>query len=193
MPAPQPSETRDRILDIAQDLLQSRGFHAFSYQDIAEALGIKKASIHYHFPSKADLGAALSERHAARTRDYLDAVTAAGRPVADQLDAFFKPFVHIASSANCMCAGGMVAAEFPTLDLAMQRPMQSFFKSLHTWLVRLLERGRAENVFTFAGSPAVRADTVIASLEGMILLALVRKDGSFVKAMIKDIKSSLGC
>jgi len=50
------SDTAERILDIAQDLIQRRGFNAFSYHDIAAPMGIRKASIHYHFPSKADLG-----------------------------------------------------------------------------------------------------------------------------------------
>src|SRR5579862_1588267 len=57
------SSTRDRILDIAQRLIQSRGYNAFSFDDLAEELDIRTASIHYHFPTKADLGIALLRRY----------------------------------------------------------------------------------------------------------------------------------
>jgi len=58
----------EEILDLAETLIQTRGYSAFSYQDIADSLGIRKASIHYHFPSKTDLGIAvvgstISSRH----------------------------------------------------------------------------------------------------------------------------------
>ena len=59
----QRSETAEQILDLAETLIQTRGYSAFSYQDIADALGIRKASIHYHFPSKADLGVAVINRY----------------------------------------------------------------------------------------------------------------------------------
>jgi len=62
----QRSETAEQILDLAETLIQTRGYSAFSYQDIAEALGIRKASIHYHFPSKTDLGVAVIDRYIER-------------------------------------------------------------------------------------------------------------------------------
>lgn len=61
-------DTRHLILDVAEELLLTRGYVAFSYQDIAARIGIRKASIHYHFPSKADLGLAIIERGVARTQ-----------------------------------------------------------------------------------------------------------------------------
>ena len=57
------SDTSSRILDIAEHLVQTRGFNAFSYADIAAALNITKASLHYHFPTKAKLGERLVERY----------------------------------------------------------------------------------------------------------------------------------
>ena len=65
--APNPrSDTGEQILDRAEALIQTRGYSAFSYQDISEALGIRKASIHYHFPSKTDLGIAVVDRYVER-------------------------------------------------------------------------------------------------------------------------------
>ena len=65
------SETAEKILDVAEQLIQTRGCSAFSYQDIADALKIKKASIHYHFESKTDLVIAVIERYTERFDEAL--------------------------------------------------------------------------------------------------------------------------
>ena len=72
----QRSETAQQILDLAETLIQTRGYSAFSYQDIADRLGIRKASIHYHFPSKTDLGIAVVDRYAARFGAALASIAA---------------------------------------------------------------------------------------------------------------------
>src|SRR4051794_36242328 len=61
-----PPPTSDLILDVAQELLQTRGYNAISYQDIADRIGIRKASIHHHFPNKSDLAQALVRRYRQR-------------------------------------------------------------------------------------------------------------------------------
>src|SRR5947209_12788090 len=69
MVLPGPKEeprTAQRILDIAERLIQTRGFNSFSYSDIAKELGITKASLHYHFAGKAELGQALITRYGER-------------------------------------------------------------------------------------------------------------------------------
>ncbi|HJT14927.1 MAG TPA: helix-turn-helix domain-containing protein, partial [Dongiaceae bacterium] len=58
------AETRARILDVAQGLIQQRGYNGFSYRDIADEVGIRAPTIHYYFPAKADLAAALVDRYA---------------------------------------------------------------------------------------------------------------------------------
>ena len=62
----QRSETAEKILDLAEMLMQTRGYSAFSYQDISDVVGIRKASIHYHFESKTDLGVAVIDRYTNR-------------------------------------------------------------------------------------------------------------------------------
>jgi TetR/AcrR family transcriptional regulator, transcriptional repressor for nem operon len=60
-----------RILDVAERLVQTRGFNSFSYADIATELRITTASLHYHFPSKAELGSALITRYEGRFAEAL--------------------------------------------------------------------------------------------------------------------------
>ena len=70
--------TAARILDVAEVLVQTRGFNGFSYADIAAEMNITKAALHYHFAGKAELGEALISRYAARFADALAAVDSAG-------------------------------------------------------------------------------------------------------------------
>src|SRR2546423_11907767 len=67
----QEPRTAERALDVAERLVQTGGFSSFSYADIATELGITKASLHYHFPGKAELGHALVTRYAERFNQAL--------------------------------------------------------------------------------------------------------------------------
>ncbi|PGY05869.1 TetR/AcrR family transcriptional regulator, partial [Bacillus sp. AFS031507] len=51
-----------QIIDLAMQLIQQKGYVAFSYDDISKQLGVTKASIHYHFEKKEDLGAAITDK-----------------------------------------------------------------------------------------------------------------------------------
>lgn len=186
------SDTRRHILEIAEDLLQKRGFNAFSYQDIANELGIRKASLHYHYPSKADLGLALAERHANRALSILQGIDEMNLPVWQQLDEFFKPFIELAKSCQLMCPGGIMAAEFETLPQAMQNRMCEYFTIIHIWLTRVLTQGRATGQLYFGAEPSIKADAIIATLEGAILIAKTRQNADFIDPIIQDIKVSLG-
>lgn len=188
----QQTDTRTQILDIAEHLLQLRGFNAFSYQDIANEMGIRKASLHYHFPSKADLGTALAERHANRALNALQEIDELNLTAWQQLDAFFKPFIELANSCELMCVGGVMASENSTLPETMQNRMNEFFAIIHTWLTRVLTHGRASGQLYFEAEPSIKADSIIAALEGSILIARTRKNADFIEPLIQDIKVSLG-
>src|SRR6202012_1004558 len=87
-PGRKESQTAERILDIAERLVQTRGFNNFSYADIAGELGITTASLHYHFRSKAELGQALVSRYAER---FVDSLREIDREIPDsraKLDAY---------------------------------------------------------------------------------------------------------
>src|ERR1700761_9029702 len=77
--------TAARILDVAGELVQERGFNGFSYADVAAQVGISKAALHYHFPGKADLGLALITRYASRFSESLAGIDRAGAAPKDRL------------------------------------------------------------------------------------------------------------
>lgn len=173
-----PPRTSHQILDIAQRLVQTRGFNAFSYADIAGVLGITTASLHYHFASKAVLGVSLIQRytqHFAALLAGIDAEAArSGGGAADRLRGYARLYAAVlAQDRSCLC--GMLAAEFETLPKAMQTALDDYFALNERWLVAVLETGRASGSLLFTGPAEEAAQYIISALEGSMIMA--RSDG----------------
>ena len=164
------ANTASRILDIAERLVQSRGFNGFSYADIAAELNVTKASLHYHFPGKAELGEALIVRYAARFADALEQIDEQGGDARARLDAYAGIYGDVLRDQR-MCLCGMLAADYETLPEPMQAAVIRFFDDNEVWLVGVLERGLEEGSLQLAGSPRDAAQTIVSGLEGAMLVA----------------------
>jgi TetR/AcrR family transcriptional repressor of nem operon len=164
------TDTRGLILDIAERLVQDRGFNAFSYADVAKELGITKAALHYHFPSKAELGAVLIDRYASRFGDALAAIDGLKTTAADKLADYAGLYLGVLRNQR-MCLCGILAAEYQTLPDSMRRSVVRFFDDNRAWLADLLEAGRAEGSTHFNGTPDDAAQMIIGTLEGAMLIA----------------------
>jgi len=162
--------TASRILDSAEQLVQSRGYNAFSYADVAAELHITKAALHYHFAGKAELGEALLKRYAARFADALDAIDAEPASAPGKLGAYAELYLDVLKRRR-MCLCGMLAAEFQTLPVSMRAIVVEFFNDQEAWLARILEQGREEGTLSFPGSTSDAARFVVAALEGAMLVA----------------------
>ena len=162
--------TAQRILDIAQRLVQTRGFNSFSYADIASELGVTKASLHYHFPSKGDLGNKLVVRYEAT---LLSALAAIDREVSDPVEKL-RRYAGIYAAVlhnNRMCCCGVLSAEYSTLPSPMQTALRHYFDENERWLSAVLRAGREEGKLDFNGEPADSARLLIGSLEGANMIA----------------------
>ena len=122
-----------RILDVAEEKMRVSGYHAVSYRDIAAEIGLRSASLHYHFPKKADLGRALVERYSARFFEQLS-IRSEGLDDQDAIAAFVKLYRDAlgASSRVCLCV--MLGAEGPGLPEAVKRHVQMFIDRNLAWL-----------------------------------------------------------
>lgn len=171
-PATKPkSDTAEKILDIGEYLIQTRGYNAISYQDISDALGIKKASIHYHFPAKSDLGSAVMARYRDRLEMAMsEADRSPGMTCREILEFYFLPYYKFADTPDKVCLSGSLAGEFPTLPEDMQNLVAAFFHDHQTWLARLLERGRSSGEFAFEGDAAQMARVLFDALQGALLV-----------------------
>ncbi|MDB4948269.1 MAG: putative transcriptional regulator, TetR family [Gemmatimonadetes bacterium] len=173
------SNTAVRILDAAQELVQTRGFNAFSYRDLAERVGIRTASIHYHFPAKSDLGRALLQRYrgtVADARAQVDAALPGGADAAEKLRRFAAVLEGVLRDGGRICLGGMLAADFATLPHEMQRAVTAFVEDNERWLAQVLVEGRAAGALAFQGDPDVAGTALFAALEGAMLTSRSRGD-----------------
>jgi len=163
-------ETPERILDVAERLVQTRGFNGMSYADIAEVLGVTKASLHYHYPTKADLGARLISRYDEVFLRALASIDAKEKDPGQCLRAYARIYEGVLRQ-NRMCLCGMLAAEHGTLPRVMTARLGAFFDANEAWLVGVLERGRGAGSLTFEGPATAKARMLIGALEGAMLIA----------------------
>jgi TetR/AcrR family transcriptional regulator, transcriptional repressor for nem operon len=175
-PAPA-ADTAQRILDVAERLVQTRGFNGFSYADIAEALRVTKASLHYHFPSKADLGRQLIERYETTFLGALRAIEAGSSEPREQLRRYAKIYADVLRDGR-MCLCGMLASDYATLPKPMKEEVRHFFDVNEQWLVAVLERGRKAGTLAFKGPALDLARVLVGSLEGAMMLARSYGDAS---------------
>jgi TetR/AcrR family transcriptional repressor of nem operon len=166
-------DTRTRVLDVAERLVQVRGFNGFSYADVAAELQITKASLHHHFPSKAGLGEALIARYAERFTDALAAIDAGGAAAPAKLDAYAGLYTGVLREGR-MCLCGMLAAEYETLPTPIRGAVVAFLDENEDWLERVLKQGRSEGSLRFNGTAKETARGILSGLEGSMLVARSR-------------------
>jgi TetR/AcrR family transcriptional repressor of nem operon len=184
--ATQQTDTREVILDIAERLVQERGFNGFSYADIAADLGITKAALHYHFAGKAQLGEALISRYASRFDHALDGLDAARGTSFDRLQAYAGLYLGVLNDDR-MCLCGMLAAEYHTLPDGMRRTVVDFFERNHGWLAGLLRSGQADGTIKFTGRPEHAAQMIVGTLEGAMLVARPFADANRFQAVADQL------
>jgi len=164
------TDTAAAILAVAEHLVQVRGFNAFSYADVAAEVGLTTAAIHYHFPSKAELGEALIARYASRFLAALVEIDDSSEDPARKLAAYADLYAGVLRSQR-MCLCGMLAAEYETLSAGMQGAVADFFERNEQWLAEVLTQGREDGLLSFPGSPLEEARTIVSGLEGAMLIA----------------------
>jgi TetR/AcrR family transcriptional regulator, transcriptional repressor for nem operon len=166
----QPTAAATAILDVAERLAQTRGYNGFSYADIAAQLGVTKPSLHYHFPSKADLGRALIERYRVLFGAALDAIDQQDKEPHEKLKQYVGLYNSVLSNER-MCLCGMLAAEYATLPAPMQEGLTLFFDTNERWLTAVLEEGLRAGTFLFREPANERARVLLGALEGAMLVA----------------------
>jgi TetR/AcrR family transcriptional regulator, transcriptional repressor for nem operon len=182
--------TAAKVLDVAERLLQTRGYNGFSYADVAADLKITKASLHYHFAGKAELGHALIERYAMRFLEALAAINLQPVDALAKLDAYAKLYADVLRGKR-MCLCGMLAAEYQTLPKPMRDAVIGFFDENEIWLEKVLVQGRGEGTLEFTGSPREAARLIVSGLEGAMLIARSYGDPARFEAAADRLLASL--
>ncbi len=188
-----PQHTRSAIMDAAQRLIQRRGANGFSYQHISDEVGIRKASIHYHFPTKEDLIEALLDRFSAgfdvelRTLDDARDMTEA-----DRLRAYVALFEQTFFAGDAVCLYGMLGAELASMGATSASRIGSFYRRNIDWLEQTLTQGCKAGTLHFEGEPQAMAFMIFSLLEGGMLIARADQGPEQYRVLTRQILTLLG-
>ncbi|THF77583.1 TetR/AcrR family transcriptional regulator [Cohnella fermenti] len=169
--------TSDSILSCARALIIAGGYNGFSYADIADVVGIRKASIHHHFPSKVDLVRTLVARYREEAEAGLRNIEL---QVADPLEqlriyvGYWEACIADASAPLCICA--LLAGQLPVLPEEVGLEVRAHFRFLSGWLTSVLERGARNGQLQLASSPRAEAEAFMATIHGAMLSARAYDD-----------------
>jgi TetR/AcrR family transcriptional regulator, transcriptional repressor for nem operon len=175
-------DTRDELLDAAELVARRLGYDGFSYADLATAVGIRKASIHYHFPHKSDLAVALLSRYRGRFVATLTAIEASGQSARSQLSAYIEIYRQALCGGEsvCLCVSLGLAGE--RLDDTAAAEVRRFHDVGRDWLERLHGRGRADGSLVTRLDSEIWAEGVVAAMEGAHVSARVARGAAGLDA-----------
>jgi len=159
------------ILNMAEALLQDKGFNGFSYAHISTELGVKNAAIHYHFPTKEDLARAVIQRYRDRFQLWINNSRIKDLSPAKKLDWFFSIYTDMRADKGKVCLVGSMEAEFNSIPPGLQAEVEALHKELLTWLEATLSEGRVVGAFRFNGDPAGKAALILSSVQGALQMA----------------------
>lgn len=171
----------------AQSLLATRGYNGFSYADISEAVHISKASIHFHFPSKAELVQTVLRRYRERGREALAALE---KQIPDPLarlhayTEYWEACIRDGTAPFCICA--MLGSEMPAIPAPVADEVRGHFSDLATWLASILEQGAANGTFRLRTDAAAEAMALMATVHGGMLAARVYGDPEAFATVVRQ-------
>lgn len=184
------NDTAHKILDVAERYTQTQGFNAFSYKDLQEEVGVKTSTMHYYFPTKQDLGAALVERYTTRFIDKLDDIGEQSIKAPKKLRLMMGMFVDVASY-DFVCLCGMLASDMLSLTQQGREGLRYFFKESERWTARVIKQGIQHGDFANKVEPEEAAMQIVALMQGALLLARVKHDDVYMSKIVQDAIKNL--
>ncbi|MBI1650049.1 TetR/AcrR family transcriptional regulator [Hyphomicrobium sulfonivorans] len=183
-------DTRTALLAEAETLVRTLGYAAFSYGDLSERVGIRKASIHHHFSTKEVLGNALIENYLERFRAQLVELSASGGGATKQLRTYGDFFSgSLAEGQMPLC--GALAADAAYLPPSMQKRVKAFFELHVDWLEMALRNGAASGEITLHAPPKRTALLLLSTLQGASVVAWALKDPGVIKPVFRQLLDSI--
>ena len=164
------SITRERIIELGENLIRTKGYNAFSYQDISSELGVKNAAIHYYFPTKANLGTSIIKTNIQRFEEMVDNMHSRGFDEIQQLNSFIKIYTK-SHREKKVCLVGALSPAFDTLNDVTQIELNKMINIILKWLTNILITGKQKGLFAFSEIPENRAVIIFSSLVSSLQLS----------------------
>ena len=177
-------DSATQILDIAERRMRQTGYNAVSYRDIAAEMGIKSASLHYHFPKKEDLGAALTQRYSDNFAGALQDIASREANPKDRIQAFVDIYSSELKQRGLVCLCAVLGAETDGLPERVSGEIKSFFDKNIDWLTQQYEALGKD-------APAKQAKTALSLLSGAMIVSASNDDNSIFDAAAESIAQGL--
>jgi TetR/AcrR family transcriptional repressor of nem operon len=165
------SPPAERIVDAAEELVQHMGFNGFSYEDISQKVGLRKPSLHHHFPTKLELMVVLTQRYSHRFVAKLTEVEAQSKSCEARLQGYARLFMQTFEKDRRLCVCGMLGAEADGLPDEVRTEVRRFFELNAEWLERVIYEGQKSGELRSTQPAAKLASVWLAALEGSMLVA----------------------
>lgn len=171
------NDTADKLIGEAGQLIANVGYNGFSYADLSERLGIRKPSIHYHFPSKVDLAIAVVQRQRSAITAQIAALESGDVDAIGQLLAYIDYWKRcIADQSATFCLAGVLAAELPGLPPELGDAVQGHFNDLNNWLERVMALGVEQGSIRLELEPRTSAQFFQTAVYGAMVMARAYRD-----------------
>jgi|SRR5690606_2731552 len=169
---------REEIIQLADTLIRQKGYNAFSFYEISDKVGIKTASIHYHFPAKSDLGIAVVDLHIKNLNGLIENLKS--KSPTEKLAKFFSIYSNIQKESK-VCLVGSLATDFNTLESKLQDKLKEFSELMLGWVSSFLEEGKGQKVFQFESLPRTKALMIITNMLASVQLIRLTNTDDFKK------------
>lgn len=183
------TDTKTKALDLGREYLQTLGFSGFSFQTIADTLGIKKASLHYYFASKEEMGLALLNDYEESHKNW--ALKVQDLPSKVKLEKMVKGFKSLSSKNHMICPVGSFTSDFHSTTPKMKKRILQFHFLVRDWLTETINQGKKEGTIRKSLDSEVAADLFLATLQGGVQLARIRGEQKSLEKMLDTMLDDL--
>lgn len=183
--------TRTELLDAAEQACRRQGFDGFSYADLSDAVGIRKASIHHHFPTKSDLALAVIERYSENFFDHLRAISSKRGTAASRLRAYIKTYRAALSGGETVCLCVAFSAGRESLASPVLEQLNAFHAKSIEWLTALFREAQEDGSISDLETPKLEASASLAVMEGAQLMARAANDVSLFDNAVRLLTKRL--
>lgn len=187
------SVTREKIIELGEELILTKGYNGFSYQDISNVLGIKNAAIHYYFPNKENLGTSILKTNVQRFDEMVENMESRNFDEWNQLESFMKIYLK-SNRENKICIIGSLGTDINTLSLPIQQELTKMVDHIVGWIERILENGLAKGLFQFKTPARDQALRILGLLISALQLARILNKSDFkiiYQSIIDEIKPEI--
>ena len=183
--------TAARVMDVAEVLIQHRGYRGFSFDDVAHVVGIRKPSVHHHFRTKTDLVAALARRYSERFESALVAIDIARRDPLTRLKAYVRLFATTYAQDGRLCVCGMLGAEADALPVDVADVVAGFFQLNLVWLTSAFRDAQRSGQVSSTQQARALAELMLSSLEGAMVVGRGARSGGGPAAIGRSLLRSV--